>query len=302
MFKKIKYLIDSSYLIYYTSFSVFKTYIWKYNIKQIDLNENFDPTLDVKFCNLLQNKLKNNILNPIQLISPFFDKSDIIFCLDCPRKNIWRRDIFPQYKISRDINTQQKKFNINNVFKYCYDIILPELCAEYNCKKIYCEYVQGDDIIAILCNKYKKQNKEQKIVILSADRDLVQLYNQNIQIITIDGKKRTPKQELETLLKKNIEQDISSNDFLLFKILVGDISDDIPNIKNGIGPKRAYQLIKDQQLLKKLLQQDKTIADSFLRNKKLISFKEIPLHLNELVLEIYKQQQSELNEKNNILF
>lgn len=300
MINDLKYLIDTSYLIYYTSFSVFKTYVWKYNIQQNDLKEDFDPTLDVKFCNLLQNRLKNNILNPIQLISPFFNKSNIIFCLDCSRKNIWRRDIFPQYKISRETNIQQKKFNISKVFKYCYDIILPEICAEYNCKKIYCEYVQGDDIIAILCNNYIKQNKEQKIVILSADRDLVQLYNQNIQIITIDGKKRTPKQELETLLKKKIDQDISSNDFLLFKILVGDISDDIPNIKNGIGPKKAYQLVKNQQLLKTLLKQDKIIAESFLRNKKLISFKEIPSQLNTLVLEIFKQ--SELNEENNIIF
>lgn len=302
MFKDIKYLIDSSYLIYYTCFSVFKTYVWKNNIEQKDQNSNFDPTLDMKFCNLLQKRFKNNILNPIQQNYPLFDKSNVLFCLDCARKNIWRRDIFPQYKISRDINipNQQKKFDIGKVFKYCYDNIIPNICAEFNCKKLFCEYVQGDDIIAILCNKYLSQNKNQKIIILSADRDMVQLYNQNVQIITIDGKKRTPKQELESLLKKKVEQDITSKDFLLFKILIGDISDDIPNIKNGIGPKRAYQLIKDNQALRNLLKQDKTIADSFLRNKKLISFKEIPSYLNDLVLETYKQ--SEENEENNILF
>ena len=106
---------------------------------------------------------------------------------------------------------------------------------------------------------------------------MVQLASDKITIVTSDGTIRDPRTELETILKnKNINCEITANDFLLFKIIVGDSSDDIPNIKDGIGPKRAFDLVTDKNKLKKLLTEDKITAQAFARNKKLIAMSEIP--------------------------
>ena len=67
----------------------------------------------------------------------------------------------------------------------------------------------------------------------------------------------------------------------------------IPNIKTGIGPKKAWKLIEDKSALKSLLKEDITIADSFLRNKRLISMQEIPTDVSNLILEEYQNQLSE---------
>jgi hypothetical protein len=67
----------------------------------------------------------------------------------------------------------------------------------------------------------------------------------------------------------------------------------IPNIKTGIGPKKAWKLIEDKTALKSLLKEDITIADSFLRNKRLISMQEIPQDVINLILEEYTNQLGE---------
>jgi hypothetical protein len=61
----------------------------------------------------------------------------------------------------------------------------------------------------------------------------------------------------------------------------------MPNVKNGIGPKKAWKYIQDKELLKALLKEDITVADGFLRNKRLIAMSEIPKDIHNLILEEY---------------
>jgi 5'-3' exonuclease len=126
---------------------------------------------------------------------------------------------------------------------------------------------------------------------------MVQLHNDRVTIITVEGNIREPKAELEKTLKIKINDTITSNEFLLFKILIGDSADNIPNVKPGLGPKKAFALLKDKDKLKNLLKEDITITDNFRRNKRLIAMSEIPTEVNNLILEEY---QNAIN-KNNII-
>lgn len=287
-----KYLIDVSYITYFTSFSTFKRYVYQNDIPQSMQTEEFDPTIDPEFCHILMQNFHRNVILPIKKIFPIFQQKSLFFCLDCARKNIWRRAIYPEYKLNRDLNktSQQTKFNLDRVFRYTYDNIIPRMCDEYQGYKIRCEYAQGDDIIAVLTNYFLKQNDTNKIIIVSCDKDMVQLYGDRVNIISADGIKRNPTDEISASTKiKNLDP-ISANDFLLYKIILGDSSDNIPNIKSGIGPKKAYNLMKDTQKLKKLLKQDVTIVDSFIRNKKLISMKQIPQNINNIILQMVENE------------
>lgn len=271
--------------VIFHGFSAFKQYCYNFDILNSDQGPDFDPTLDPEYCEIFKSTLRYSILNPILNNTILVDKSKFIFCMDCPRKNIWRREIYPEYKLSRDLKDRSKdKFNMGRMFEYAYSVLLPEICDEFEAKQIMCGCAEGDDVIAVL-TKYYLENTNDNIIILSCDKDMVQLYNDRVSIITIEGEKRIPKLELEKAIKTKINHEITAGDFLLFKILIGDQADGIPNIKSGLGPKKAWKLIEDRNLLKNLLKEDITIVDSFKRNKQLISMNEIPLDVHKLILE-----------------
>lgn len=290
-------LIDTSYIVYYSSFAAWRAYSYRANIPKELMGSDFDPTMDQAFNRFFEKKFKSVLTEAPMKVYPFIDKSKYIFCMDCPRKDIWRTDIYPQYKINRKTQVANFEFNVGKVFEYAYNYLLPKVCDQFIAIKVQSKSAQGDDVIAVLAQKYVNNGKD--VIIMTRDRDMVQLVNDKITVITHDGTKREPRTELETLLKKkSINCQITNKDFLLFKIIVGDSSDDIPNIKEGIGPKRALELVTNKQKLKKLLTEDKIAAQSFVRNKKLIAMSEIPEEVKELILEVTRQQ-IKAKEQNN---
>ena len=56
-----------------------------------------------------------------------------------------------------------------------------------------------------------------------------------------------------------------------------------------MGPKKAWGLIEDREKLKQLLTEDILVAKSFKRNKQLISMKEIPEKVKNLILEEFEK-------------
>ena len=49
-----------------------------------------------------------------------------------------------------------------------------------------CDYAEGDDCIAVATKHILNQNKLNKIIIISCDKDMVQLHGPRTTIITID--------------------------------------------------------------------------------------------------------------------
>lgn len=295
------YIVDSSYIIYYSANSAFTEYVRENDILDSDLSPTFDPTVDPEFNYIFEKKFRYCIERPIQKLIPFIDKSKYIFCLDCPRKNIWRRDIYPLYKIQRDTkDTSKDKFNISTSFQYAYTKIIPEICAEWGSNILKCDFAEGDDCIAIATKYILFKNNFNKVIIVSCDKDMVQLHSDRTTIITSEGLIRKPKEELEHAIKEKINESIEAKDFLLWKIILGDKSDNIPNIKERIGNKKAWKLIQDKETLKQLIKDDINIAKAFKRNKKLISLNEIPESVENLILEdlkyeIFKEESSNFN-------
>ena len=114
--------------------------------------------------------------------------------------------------------------------------------------------------------------------IISSDRDLYQLVDDNISIFNIFGRREVTKESLRD------DFDVSPSEYMLSRIIEGDKSDNILGIE-GIGPKRAQGLAKDHKEFNKLLEslplkgRSKYIQnlnagrDTLLRNEKLINLK-----------------------------
>ena len=96
------------------------------------------------------------------------------------------------------------------------------------------DHVEADDVIA-----YIAQNVlENEAIIMSADQDFLQLVNDRIVVWSPNKKKYYTKEQIFT------EYGIPSHNFLMYKCLMGDKSDNLEGIK-GLGPKKMTKVLPD---------------------------------------------------------
>jgi 5'-3' exonuclease len=274
-------LIDTSYVIYYSVHGAWNWYKREFSPK-VDKESPIDVSTDQEFLCMLSNGLKHNILKALTNHLGLFDKSKIIFCLDCPRKNIWRRSYYDLYKMNRDNSKQQHEFQISPVFSYAKDIVIPNLVEELQCKMLQSDNAEGDDIVAVTTNHLSTSDD---VLILTCDYDMAQLINDRVSIINLQN-------EQINLLKLTEKFGVESiDDYLKLKIFMGDAGDNIPAIHEKCGKVTALKYVKNSKVL---MENKKVNLDSvkanLKRNKLLIDFKMIPD-------EIKQQIEQELNEK-----
>lgn len=189
--KNYHVIVDTSFIVFCAAASAFKEYVYQNDIPKSDLSPDFDPTVDPEFNEILTERFISRITTPIKVQIPFsFDKSKFIFTIDCPRAKIWRRDFYPEYKLNRDtINHDKDQFNLGKVFQYVYSNVIPNFCNETGSVFIKSECAESDDIIAVLTEKLCNESKDNVVIILSSDRDMVQLCND--QVIVVSRSKRS---------------------------------------------------------------------------------------------------------------
>ncbi len=120
--------------------------------------------------------------------------------------------------------------------------VIKEVLSAMNIKTIELPDYEGDDILGTAAKKFAKQGKE--VYILSGDRDLFQLVEDNI-IVRIPRTKMG-KTETEIYNKQKIEEEygLEPLDLIEVKALMGDSSDEIPGVPN-VGQKTGTNLIKE---------------------------------------------------------
>jgi DNA polymerase-1 len=157
---------------------------------------------------------------------------------DCKRENIWRNEIFPQYKANR-ANGQEDGFMGGPFFKMAYE---EQLFIKGGAKAILSHpKLEADDCIALSVKNIANKYPNCHIYIITSDRDYLQLNAHNI--------------DLYNLTYKNIAESKSSTgnaeDDLEIKIIMGDISDNIPSVFPKCGPKTAQKCFEDPEFFKK---------------------------------------------------
>ena len=235
----------------------------EFNIKKSD-------ELDLGF-------LRHLILNSIRSIKTKFsaDYGELVLCDDT--SDYWRKHIFPFYKENRKKIRAKSDYNWNNIFKTL-KVIKEEIAETFPYKYIAINHCEADDIIAVLSKTfYKKEN----ILIVSNDKDFVQLY------------KYPNVYQYSPLVRKFLQEGDPVN-FLLTKIIKGDVSDGIPNILSDDDTfvcenKRQRKITKNILENFDLNKLGHSSYENWLRNKKLIDFDEIPKNLEHKIIEVYHE-------------
>ncbi len=137
----------------------------------------------------------------------------------------FRNDIYPQYKANRPP---------------CPEDLIPqfaivrEAAESLNLAILEKTGVEADDIIATLAKKYAGDDME--VLIISSDKDLMQLVGQHVKMYDAMKNKMIGDKEVHEKFA------VMPNRVLDVLALMGDASDNIPGVK-GIGPKTAAELI-----------------------------------------------------------
>ena len=157
---------------------------------------------------------------------------------DCKRQNIWRMNLYPDYKSNRTNHPFLSFF-----FKLAYD----KLYLEAGVNKILTHNkLEADDCIALYTEHLVTKFPNSKIKIMTTDADYYQLIKPNVEIIKPEKRKELT--DPYTFISTNMSN-CNPEEQLFCKILSGDKSDNIPNIFRGCGPKTALKYFKDKKIL-----------------------------------------------------
>ena len=165
-----------------------------------------------------------------------------------------RKNLLPEYKSGRDLQriTNWDAFDDKDEeddAKIDQMVRIIQYLKTLPVKVVILDKVEADDIIAYL-SKVIPQKKEDKVFIVSSDKDFLQLINENIIVY------RPMEKEYYTIDTVIEKFKMSPTNFILYKTLMGDNSDKVAGIK-GLGEKKLYKLFPE------LSERDMTLDDIY---------------------------------------
>jgi 5'-3' exonuclease len=269
-------LIDTSYTIFYRFFATIRWYSLankeEYQLIKNDTNYNwYDNKI---FIEKYEKMFLEAIIKLIKKKTFYSPNSYVLFCLDTPKEHLWRMKIQCDYKSNRIMKTCDAT-NIKLFFNYTYTIIIPNLIKTYkNINQLQISNIEADDIIGVICLYIKNKDLNYKIYLISSDNDFYQLGFKNLSFINYKSKK-------ELIL--SIEE---AKYELNKKILFGDKSDCIPSIiKKRI--KNKIELLENENILLKYLNDNPESKKQYEINKKMIDFNNIPSEYYNKIINIF---------------
>ena len=155
----------------------------------------------------------------------------VAVAFDVP-KPTFRHKLFPEYKGTRKGMPEELKEQVP---------LLQELLRKMHMPLLMMEGFEADDILGTVAKQMQAEGKE--VVVVSGDRDLLQLSDEHIKISI----PKTSKGETNVFsyYPKDVEEEwgVSPIEFIDLKALMGDSSDNIPGVP-GMGEKTATWIIQ----------------------------------------------------------
>lgn len=190
----------------------------------------------------------------IKSVEKFSECSDIALVFDSEKPS-------SNHKLLETYKTNRKKFSEDEDSPFKHLPQIKKVLKHLKIKTYEKMGVEADDLIASLASQYLKAHKLGKIFIISNDSDFYQLLSKNIKQIIFKNKGINLIFSPKELRQKH---NIAPKQYIYFKCLTGDRSDNIKGIPN-IGPIKASKIIN-----KELKFNLKEYFDLINANKKLI--------------------------------
>ena len=231
--------------------------------------------------------LRHMVLNAIRGYRKKFvsEYGELVIC--CDDTNNWRKELYPYYKAHRKQNREESDLDWPNIFNTL-NVIRDELKEFFPYKYVQVHRAEADDAIGVICHEYGKvllDGQEEKILILSGDKDFIQL------------QKFANVFQYDPIRKKMVKHN-DPETYLVEHILKGDRGDGIPNclskddtfVSGGRQkPMRQTTMQKIKDAIKDVdydkINGDFEWAKGFHRNRYLVDLQYTPDYLKEEILE-----------------
>ena len=259
----------------------------------IDMNQIMISNLmmQMKGDALNENLVRHMVLTALRAFERQYSPTygEVVLAYDS--KHYWRKEAFPYYKQNRKKDREASDLDWGAIFEVL-NKIRDEIKSFFPYKVVEVYGAEADDVISTLTTfqayknlKLEKQGKKtEKVLILSGDKDFIQL--QKYPFV----------KQYNPILKKEIKHD-NPRVYALEHIIKGDKSDGIPNFLSDddtfVSNKRQKPISKKN--LEKwvtLSPSDfclsKEALENYERNKNLIDLDCIPEHLAVEIVSYYK--------------
>ncbi|MGP1489875.1 MAG: DNA polymerase I [Treponema sp.] len=182
------------------------------------------------------------------------------------RTPTFRHSLYPEYKATRDKTPEDLHAQIPHIEKILQ--ILGIACFRQ-------DGFEADDIIATLARRAEQERR--RCVIISADKDLMQLVSDFVSVLKPD--------KSEVLAHCGIDEvkehwGVEPAQMLDYLSLIGDSSDNIPGVP-GVGPKTAVKLLHDYGTLDSVYEHIDSLTGAV--QKKLIAGRESAYFSKKLI-------------------
>ena len=217
-----------------------------------------------KFSSADMNTIRPAVLNTLRLYRTKFvsEFGELILC--CDDRKSWRKELFPNYKASRKKTRSAAPIDWDNLYE-CLNQLKEELSEWFPYKVLQVEKAEADDIIAVLVGL-----ANERTLILSSDKDFIQLHHFNVR-------------QYSPIQKKFVEGDAKWS--LHEKLVKGDVGDGVPNIMSDdnvfVDEGRRQKPITKKKVdawydLDPDMYCDAEMLRNYNRNKQLIDLSEVP--------------------------
>lgn len=253
----------------------------------VDLSQVMISNLMVQLGNhtnteIEEDLLRHMVLNSIRSYNQKFKNEYGEMIIACDAGNNWRRQIFPYYKANRRKNREKSELNWTQIFDTL-SKVREELKEFFPYRVIQIDGAEADDIIGTLADKFG--NTSEKILIMSGDKDFVQLQRyMNVKQYDPVQKKWRTTNDPDRFVKEHIMR--------------GDTGDGVPNFLSAdntfvVG---ARQKPLSQKKLDAWIHLDprdfcdENMLRGYMRNQQLVDLTFIPENLREQVMVEYEAQ------------
>lgn len=240
--------------------------------------------------------LRHMILNSLRMYNVKYRNDYGRMILVCDSFS-WRKNVFPEYKASRKKNRDESDLDWNMIFSTI-NALKDEIDQFFPYPVLHVEGAEADDIVATLVETTQCFGQHERVMIVSADKDFIQLQKYN-----------NVEQFSPMTKKKIVEKD--PNRYIFDHIIRGDGSDGVPNIAspNDVFVTGARQIpIKTKSINEwytaSRTQEIKDVLpaafyDNYIRNRNVIDLAYIPDDITTKINEEYKLKLSKGNENGN---
>lgn len=182
---------------------------------------------------------QDDYLRTIESLAKSYNAERTIVCFDFG-KSYYRMELLDTYKGNRTKPQDEEELKKYEEFFSCLNSI-PDILP-YQTLKF--RGLEADDTITFLTQNVSPNFEHTWIV--TSDRDMLQLISDKVSIFNIFSRKEI---DINTLYET---YQMSPEEYLFSRILEGDKGDNILGVE-GVGPKRAQQLVKEYKTLDNLI-------------------------------------------------